>query len=127
MIEMDGNDPVVANTGSSSKVENDLVGKRKRKLSESELDRVEIENEENEFVVGVTDTGNVAEQMQGNGPTDEEVPACSRMSTHLFRGCIVMPVSLPIFYFSSCRCTPSLVSCWAFTPGSFSYHLRPIS
>jgi hypothetical protein len=98
MIEMDGNDPVVANTGSSSKVENDLVISRKRKLSESELDQVEIENEENELVVGVTDTGNVAEQKQSNGPTDEEVPAYRCISTNLFRGCIVMPVSLPIFF-----------------------------
>ena len=56
MIEMDRNDPVV-NTGRSSE-ENDLVGSRQRKWPEQ--DRAEIENEENDCVVGVTDKGAVS-------------------------------------------------------------------
>ncbi|XP_066339723.1 uncharacterized protein [Miscanthus floridulus] len=74
MIEIDQNDLVVVNTGSSSE-ENDLVGSRKRKLSEP--DQSEIENEENDFVVDVMDTGNGAEQTQGNGSTDEEIHSVS--------------------------------------------------
>jgi len=101
MIEMDGNDPVVANTGSSSKVENDLVGSRKRKRPEH--DRAEIQNEENDFVVSVMDTGNGAKQTQGIGPRDEEVAACRRVNASFSCGCIilymfVMPISLPIFF-----------------------------
>ncbi|XP_066339839.1 uncharacterized protein [Miscanthus floridulus] len=112
MIEMDGNDPVVANTGSSSKVENDLVGSRKRKRPEH--DRAEIKNEENDFVVSVmdtgngakqtqgigprdeeihsvTDTGNVAEQMQGNGQTDEEMNSVSSKLLGVYPGKLQLP------------------------------------
>ncbi|CAD6257359.1 unnamed protein product [Miscanthus lutarioriparius] len=86
---MDGNGPVVANTGSSSKVENDLVGSRKRKRPEP--DRSEIENEENDFVVGVSDTGNVAEQMQGNGPMDEEMHSVSSKLLGIYPGKLQLP------------------------------------
>ncbi|CAD6257418.1 unnamed protein product [Miscanthus lutarioriparius] len=112
MIEIDGNDPVVANTGSSSEVENDLVGSRKRKRPEH--DRAEIKNEENDFVVSVmdtgngakqtqgigprdeeihsvTDTGNVAEQMQGNGQTDEEMNSVSSKLLGVYPGKLQLP------------------------------------
>jgi hypothetical protein len=72
MIEMYRNDPVVAHA-------DDLVSSRKRKRPEQ--DRAGIENEENDSVVSVTDTGNGAEQTQGNGPTDEEVAACKTCQT----------------------------------------------
>lgn len=106
MIEIDQND-LVANTSRSSE-ENDLVGSsRKRKLSESELDQAKIENEENDFVAGVTNTGNGAEQTHSNGPKDEEVAACRHVniSCILVHECIipymfVMPLSTPIFFFS---------------------------
>jgi len=65
MIEMDRNDPVV-NTGRSSE-ENDLVGSRQRKWPEQ--DRAEIENEENDCVVGVT---------------DKEVAACRHVNASFF-------------------------------------------
>ena len=104
MIEIDRNDPMVANTGSSSEVENDLVlSKKKRKLSEP--DRAEIENEENKFVVGVT----------GTGLTDEEVASCRRVNTffswvhHTVYVCDAY--ILTDLFFSSCRFTPSLVNC----------------
>jgi len=87
MIEIDQNDLVVVNTGSSSE-ENDLVGSRKRKLSEP--DQSEIENEENDFVVDVMDTGNGAEQTQGNGSTDEEVAACTHVNTSFSCGCMIL-------------------------------------
>ena len=102
MIEIDQNDLVVVNTGSSSE-ENDLVGSRKRKLSEP--DRAEIENEENKFVVGVT----------GTGLTDEEVASCRRVNTffswvhHTVYVCDAY--ILTDLFFSSCRFTPSLINC----------------
>lgn len=113
MIEMDRNDSF-GNTGSSSE-ENDLVGSRKRKLSEP--DRVEIEDEENNLV-GVTDTGSGAGSTASKGPMDQEEAGCTRGNTSSFVGasvlshihiccdaCIIFSFSAMCSIFSSFSCS----------------------